>query len=117
MLCNECDNNSWRLVATENALQPDHGPRSLTALPRAAIGGLKAIRENALLGAVPEGVYNVGYVPGQLDKDANWTNDAVDLEEQDWYAYNSGYYWVGGRHRTKYGKRVDYIIVTEGTVT
>jgi len=119
MLCNECDNDSWRLVGDDAIPLPEDGPRSLTALPRAAIGGLKAIRENIINGPPPaeDGIVNVEYKPGQLDQDANRTNDAVDTEEQDYWAYNSGYFWVGERHREKYGKRVDYIIVTEGTVT
>jgi hypothetical protein len=106
MLCSECNNDDWRLVADNDNPAPTKGPRSVVALPNAII------RTNA--------VDEVEYRPGNLHSDDWILNDAVDLESAEYWPYNSGYEpdpTTPAGLKTNYGKRVDYIIVSEGDLS
>jgi hypothetical protein len=103
MLCEECV-ESWKVVATDDFPFPQVGPRSMTAPPESN----GPIREHD--------VREVIYKPGTLYSDTNLINDAVDLENGEYWPYNNGYENNDQGQpivRMIYGQRVDYITINK----
>ena len=103
MLCEECV-ESWKVVATDDLPTPAVGPRSMTAPP----DGNGPVREHQ--------VEEIVYKPGTLYSDNDLINDAVDLENGEYWPYNNGFELDNQGLpiiRMIYGKRVDYITINK----
>tara|TARA_A100001037_G_C15142301_1_gene634426 strand:+ start:890 stop:2347 length:1458 start_codon:yes stop_codon:yes gene_type:complete len=100
MLCEECG-PGWKVVASNEYPRPATGPRSMAAPPQ------PSVRDH--------NVDEIIYKPGALYDDDDLINDAIDLENAEYWPYNNGFELdpQGNRILITYGKRVDYITINK----